>query len=141
MEDLFRSYWWLLFPMGWFVAEAWQSWLRYRARQDALRLFQTYIEKGQTPPDDLMKAITGQDPTTGLNLDAGTGSRPPSTTNWGWYQTALFGALGGGFLYMSRSGILGDQGLADALLIVAVVMGAVALASLVYALTWKGPKA
>ena len=31
MEDLFRSYWWLLFPAGWFIAEAWQSWLRYRA--------------------------------------------------------------------------------------------------------------
>jgi len=20
MEDLFRSYWWLIFPLGWFVA-------------------------------------------------------------------------------------------------------------------------
>ena len=111
MEDIFRSYWWLLFPLGWFVAEGWQSWLKYRARRDALRLVQAYAEKGQTP------------------------------TNWGWYQVALFGALAGGFVFMSRANLLGDEGLADALLVAAVVLGALALASLVYALTWKGPRA
>ena len=42
---------------------------------------------------------------------------------------------------MARSNILGDEGLADALLVAAIVLGALALASLVYALTWKGPRA
>jgi hypothetical protein len=143
MEDLFRSYFWLLFPLGWFVAEGWQSWLRYRARKDALRLLQTYAQNGQTPPEDLVKAIAGQDPATGLGfgVDAAGGESRPSTTNWGWYQVALFGALAGGLVFLARSGIVGDEGLADAMVVAAVILGALALASLVYAFTWKGPKA
>ena len=142
MEDIFRSYWWLLFPLGWFVAEGWQSWLKYRARRDALRLVQAYAEKGQTPPEELVKAITGQDLATGLAADVGAGGESrPSRTNWGWYQVALFGGLAGGFVFMARTNLLGDGGLADALLVAAVVLGALALASLVYALTWKGPRA
>jgi len=140
MEDLFRSYWWLVFPLAWFIGSGWQSWLNYRSRRDALRLVQTYAERGQEPPAAVMEALNRRDGDPLLDY-AMQGDPQPSRTNWGWYQTALFGALGAGFLYMSRSGILGDDGLADALLIVAVVMGAVALASLVYALTWKGPKA
>lgn len=140
MEDLFRSYWWLLFPLAWFIGSGWQSWLSYQTRRDALKLVQTYAEKGQEPPAAVMNAINHRenDPL----LDGGSGgSSTRSTTNWGWYQTALFGGLAVGFVYLSRGGILGDEGLADALLIVAVVMGAVTVGSLVYALTWKGPKA
>ena len=143
MEDLFRSYWWLLFPAGWFIAEAWQSWLRYRARKDALRLLQSYAEKGQTPPEDLVRTIAGQDVVTGaLGIGGAYGSpSQPSTTNWGWYQVALFGALAGGFVFLSRGGFLGDSDFSRVLLVAAVVLGALALASLVYALTWKGPRA
>lgn len=141
MEDIFRSYWWLLFPLGWFVAEAWQSWLRYRARKDALRLLQSYAEKGQTPPEDLVRSIAGQDVVTGAGLAADGTPVQTSTTNWGWYQVALFGALAGGFVFLSRGGFLGDSDFARVLLVAAVILGALALASLVYALTWKGPKA
>ena len=138
MEDIFRGYWWLLFPLGWFIAEGWQSWLKYRARQDALRLVQTYAEKGQEPPAELIRTINA--PEDFVTTGAADGAQP-SRTNWGWYQVALFGALAGGFGFMSQAGILGDEGLADVLLIAAVVLGALALASLVAALTWKGPKA
>lgn len=144
MEDLFRSYWWLLFPLGWFVVEAWQSWLKYRARKDALRLFQAYAESGRAPPDELVKAITAHDRSTGFGLDiesiAGEPSRP-STTNWGWYQMVLFAGLAGGFVYLSYSGLLGTGDFSRILLVAAVVLGALALASLVYAITWKGPRA
>jgi len=138
MEDLFRSYWWLIFPLGWFIGAGWQSWLAYRSRKDALKLVQTYAERGQEPPADLLQAIS-RPPSFDVN---GDGERSGSSrTNWGWYQVVLFGALAGGFVFMSRSGILGDSGLADVLLIAAVVLGALALASLVAALTYKGPKA
>jgi hypothetical protein len=138
MEDIFRSYWWLLFPLGWFVVEGWQSWLRYRARRDALRLVQTYAEKGQTPPDELVKAITGENIGSALGIDGAEGR--PSTTNWGWYQVALFGALAGGFVFLSRSGLIGDGDFSRVLLVAAVILGALGLASLVYALSWKGPR-
>ena len=141
MVEIFQSSWWLLFPAGWFIAEAWQSWLRYRARKDALRLLQAYAEKGQTPPEELVKAVTGQDIVTGLAADVGAGGEGrPSTTNWGWYQVALFGALAGGFVFLSRGGFLGDSDFSRILLVAAVILGALALASLVYALTWKGPR-
>ncbi len=141
MEDLFRSFWWLLFPVAWFVVEGWNNWLKYRSRRDTLRLVQAYAEKGQTPPPELLGAVsrpTEYDPLLG---DFGApGESRPSTTNWGWYQVALFGGLSGGFVFLSRSNILGDGGLADALLVVGVIFGALALASVVYAITWKRPR-
>ena len=142
MEDLFRGYWWLLFPLGWFIASGWQSWLAYKARKDALRLVQTYAERGQEPPAELIRELNRSSSSLDDAInDEGSKGGPPSRTNWGWYQVALFGALAGGFVFMSQAGILGDEGLADVLLIAAVVLGALALASLVAAVTWKGPKA
>ena len=38
MEDLFRSYWWLLFPMAWFVFGGFSSWLNYRKQRETLKL-------------------------------------------------------------------------------------------------------
>jgi hypothetical protein len=139
MEDLFRSYWWLLFPMAWFIGAGWQSWMNYRTRRDALKLVQTYAERGQEPPPELMAAINRRDDDALMNGGFG-GETKPSTTNWGWYQAALFGALAGGFAFLARSNILGDEGLADAMTVAAVVLAALALASLVYALTWKRPQ-
>ena len=55
MEDLFRSYWWLLFPMAWFVFGGFNSFLNYRRQRETLKLIQTYAEKGQEPPAALLK--------------------------------------------------------------------------------------
>jgi hypothetical protein len=52
MEELFRSYWWLVFPLSWIVFGAFQSWLAYRARRDALDLLQSYAKAGREPPPD-----------------------------------------------------------------------------------------
>ena len=57
MEDLFRSYWWLIFPLGWFVASGFSSLLNYRRQRDTLKLIQTYAEKGQEPPAALLKVL------------------------------------------------------------------------------------
>lgn len=141
MEDLFRNFWWLMFPMAWFIVEGWNSWLKYQARRDALKLIQAYAEKGQTPPPELLGTLSGVTAADPLLGDlAATGSAAPSATNWGWYQVALFGGLAGGFVFLARSNILGDEGLGDAMMVAAVVLGALALASLVYAITWKRPR-
>ena len=52
MEDIFRSYWWLLFPIGFFVFGAWDRWLAYRRSRDHLDLIRTYADQGKEPPPE-----------------------------------------------------------------------------------------
>lgn len=57
MEELFRSFWWLLFPLSWIVFGAFQTWLSYRARRDALDLLKLYVESGREPPAALVERL------------------------------------------------------------------------------------
>ena len=57
MDDLFRSYWWLLFPLGFFVFGAWDRWLAYRRSQDHLNLLRAYTEQGKDPPPELLRTV------------------------------------------------------------------------------------
>ena len=50
MEDFFSSYWWLLFPIGFFVFGAWDRWLAYKRSQDRLDLLRAYTNQGKDPP-------------------------------------------------------------------------------------------
>jgi hypothetical protein len=56
-EDIFRSYWWLLFPLGFFVFGAWDRWLAYRRSRDHLELLKAYTSQGKDPPPELLKAV------------------------------------------------------------------------------------
>ena len=126
MEDLFRSYWWLLFPLAWFVFGGFSSFLNYRRQQDTLKLIQTYAEKGQQPPEALLKVL--DQPIDG-SRDGGF-SRGRSEDGH-WFSVVLFGVMGAGFAYASYADIYGAG---EAFLIVAFVLGALCLASLVSAL-------
>ncbi|MGH6999484.1 MAG: hypothetical protein ACREEO_14920, partial [Phenylobacterium sp.] len=57
MEDLFRSYWWLLFPLGAFVYGAWSRWLTYRRARDHLELIKAYAAQGKEPPAELVRRL------------------------------------------------------------------------------------
>lgn len=61
MEDLFRSYWWLLFPLGFFVFGAWDRWLAYKRSQAQLDLLRAYTTQGKDPPPELIKAVREDD--------------------------------------------------------------------------------
>jgi hypothetical protein len=58
MEDMFRQFWWLIFPLSWFVFGAYQSWLSYRANRDTLDLIKTYAEAGREPPPELLAKLS-----------------------------------------------------------------------------------
>lgn len=60
MEELFRSYWWLAFPLGWMVFGAFQTWLAYRARCDAVALLKSYAEAGREPPPALVERLNAR---------------------------------------------------------------------------------
>ncbi|NBB53453.1 hypothetical protein GVN24_34820 [Rhizobium sp. CRIBSB] len=133
MEDLFRSYWWLIFPLGWMVASGFSSLLNYKRQKDTLKLIQTYAEKGQQPPESLLKILERP-------IDAETESRAyprAAGPDGGWFSVVLFGLLAGGFGYASYSNMYGAS---EAFLIVAFVFGALSAACLVQALMRRGQK-
>lgn len=138
MEDLFRSYWWLIFPLSWFVFSGFQSWLSYRANRDTLDLLKAYAASGREPPPELVARLNKRC-NDDLDDDRDDGrSRYRYRRERGWYHVVLFGVLGMGFTYAATSDLY-EAG--PAFLIVAFVMGALSLASLVSVLTGRGPRA
>jgi hypothetical protein len=69
MEDIFRSYWWLLFPIGAFVFGAWDRWLAYKRSRDHLDLLRSYAERGKEPPPELVRGV-------GADMDGMNGEAP-----------------------------------------------------------------
>lgn len=133
MEDLFRSYWWLLFPLGWFVASGFSSFLNYRRQKETLKLIKAYADKGQEPPEALMRILDRP-------IDAETESRTyPSDAgpDRSWFNIVLFALLAAAFGYASYIDV---YGVGEALMIAAFVLGALAVASLVQALIRAGRK-
>lgn len=138
MEDLFRAYWWLLFPLAWFVFGGFTSLLNYRRQRDALKLIQTYAEKGQEPPAALLALIDKPIDGSGMWDSSNDSSGRPG--DGAWFSVVLFGVMAAGFAYASWSDIYGAG---EAFLIVSFVLGALCLASLVSALRsgGRGPRA
>ena len=56
--DLFREFWWLLFPICGSAFGLFRSWLGYRARRDALDLIKTYAESGRDAPAELVARLS-----------------------------------------------------------------------------------
>ncbi len=131
MENLFYSFWWLLFPLAWFVFGGFSSFLNYRRQKDTLDLIKTYAEKGQQPPEALLKVLErpiDADDDAWHSRRGGSGGR---MSDGNWFSVVLFGVMSAGFAYASYADIYGAE---EAFLIVAFVLGALCLASLVSAL-------
>ncbi|WP_333590276.1 hypothetical protein [Brevundimonas sp.] len=134
MEDLFRSYWWLLFPMAWFVTGAVSSFLNYRRQKETLSLLRTYAEKGQEPPEALLKVLDRPiDADTEFFGDAK--SRRAGRGEGAWFSVVLFGLMAAGFGYASFTDMYGAG---DAFLIVTFVLAALSAACLVSAVMNRG---
>ncbi len=127
MEDLFRSYWWLIFPVGWMIAGGFSSLLNYNRQRDTLKLIQTYAEKGQEPPEALLKILDRPIDVDSENKSY-SGNRPGEGS---WFSVVLFGLMAAGFGYASYTDMYGGG---EAFLIVTFVLGALSAACLVQAL-------
>lgn len=134
MEDLFREYWWLLFPLAWFVSSGVSRFLNYRRQRETLNLLRTYAEKGQEPPEALLKVLDRPiDSDTEFFGDAQ--SRRSGRNEGNWFSVVLFGLMAAGFGYASYTDMYGAG---DAFLIVSFVLGALSVACLVSALAKRG---
>lgn len=138
MENLFHAYWWLLFPLGWFVFGGFQSLLNYRRQQRALDLIKTYAEKGQEPPEGLLKVLDRPIDEEGAamwgaNKDGSSGRAGDGS----WFSAILFGVMAVGFGYGAYTDMYGAQ---DALIIVTFVLAGLCLACLFQALRSGRPR-
>jgi hypothetical protein len=143
MEDLFRDYWWLMFPIGGMLYGGWERYLAYRTHANNLELMKTYAAQGKEPPAQVAEAVA-QGPLDRRDYRRGR------WTGWDgdcdhrgpvrdWRRTAFFTAMAGAFFFASTH--MNDGGdLYHPFSIVSVVFAALALASLVTAIigtVWK----
>ena len=125
MEELFRDYWWLMFPLFWLIAGGFHSAMGYRRDRETLDLIKTYADKGQEPPETLLKAL---DRTDDRYYRRGRYRSGGWRHEGGWFSVVFFGIMAAGFGYASYRDIYGAG---EGFLIVAFVLGALAIASLV----------
>ena len=143
MEDLFRSYWWLIFPMSWFVFGGYQSWLAYRANRDTLDLIKAYAQSGREPPPELLAKLNkrwNDDDFEEMDEDDDRPRRRHRRRcrrHATWSRVALFGCLCAGFTFASATDLY-EAG--PAFVIVAFVMGALTVSSAVSILVDRGPR-
>jgi len=152
MEDIFRSYWWLLFPIGFFVFGAWDRWLAYQRSKDHLELIKSYAAQGKEPPPELVKAVR-DDPMDGDDWGYGRygyGMHPRHMRRmyrrayrwspyWQWRTVFITGAVAAGFWFASEYADL--PGAEGPFRLVAIIMSCVAVGHLVAAIfssTFRG---
>ncbi len=150
MADLFRDYWWLMFPLGGFAFAGFGMFMGMQAHRDRLSLLRTYAEKGQTPPPEL--AESAMDPygpgAYGPYGGYGYGDRyarrmwrrQQRRAFWGpvrdYRRFVFFMAVSIGFLVAAFAD--GDGRSHHGFILVAIVTGALSIGSLLAALPMMG---
>jgi hypothetical protein len=107
MEELFRSYWWLIFPVGWMVVAAFESFGRYHQRSGTLKLLKTYAEQGKDPPQALLDMLKSDEQRAydySSGAYGGYDYKAHRVHRHGWWQIVTFGALAVGFGYYGYYG-------------------------------------
>jgi hypothetical protein len=117
--------------------------MRYRRHRDTLDLIKSYTDQGKDPPQALVDRVAGKlraDEEAEDNEDGWSDRedrrhyRRLRRREGRWYQVVLFGVLAAGFGFAAVSDMYSASG---AFLIVAFVMAALCLASLVTLLTTR----
>lgn len=108
MEDLFRSFWWLLFPLGWMVMGVIGTIGHYLQRRDTLKLLKTYADQGKEPPPGLLDVIKSDEQRAYdyyATSYAGHDHKPRHGHHYGWWwQVVIFAAMAVGFGYYGYYG-------------------------------------
>lgn len=151
MEHVFFSYWWLIFPIGFFIAAGFDRWLAYRKSQDRLEIIRSYTSQGRDPPPELLKALQADEAADEAH-DAYApydryGRYPRRYYRryyrhgpyWAWRAAIVTGAVAAGFWLASE--YAGIPGVDWPFRLVAIVMSCVAAGNLVAAIfstTFRG---
>jgi hypothetical protein len=86
MADLFRQFFWIIFPVFGMAFAAFAVWNEFSRQKKALEVLKVYAEKGVEPPESVVAVLTR----------ASTGHRTASNSN-PLAQAAFFGVMALGF--------------------------------------------
>lgn len=129
--DLFQSYWWLLFPLAFFVAGGWNSFLSYQRTRAKVEVLKAYAQSGKEPPADLIRALESDNDSSGD--DWSDGGKEESGGS-GVFLVVLFAGLSAVFAFVGYSGWLGDT---TSMYFVSLILGVLTLAFLASSLFGK----
>ncbi|MEQ8432611.1 MAG: hypothetical protein RIA71_00095 [Oceanicaulis sp.] len=122
-SDLFSSYWWLLFPLFFFISAGWGSFMRYKRTQAKIDLLKSYAASGHEPPAALLADLDGRSGDDDEDAaDGGGGSAAP-------FLVVLFAGLAGVFAFAGYTGLMGEDG--ESFYFIALILGVLAVAFLV----------
>lgn len=136
MADIFQDYWWLIFPLFWFLAAGWRSFMRYKRTQSKIDLLKTYAASGKEPPAELIASLDKPDYQDPDDSD-GSYSRYRRRRS-GPFLVVLFAGLAGVFAYTGYSDWLGEGN--TEFYFVAMIMGVLSFAFLVSSIFKMGRK-
>ncbi|WP_297734866.1 hypothetical protein [uncultured Maricaulis sp.] len=124
MAEIFEEYWWLLFPLGFFLAAGWGSFMRYKRTQAKIDLLKTYAAAGKEPPADLIASL--DDPGDGRNdwTDTDGGDRASHGTGSNAFLVILFAGFAAVFAYEGYRGFIGMGEVAYFVALIFVVLSA-----------------
>jgi hypothetical protein len=134
MTEIFHAYWWLLFPLFFFLAAGWGSFMRYKRTQAKIDLIKSYTAAGKEPPADLLASIDRDEDSD----DDWTGSDKKSGGGGNAFLVILFAGLSGVFAFAGYTGLIGGVG--EEMYFVAMILGVLALAFLAGAIFGGGRK-
>ncbi len=91
MEELFRDFWWLMFPIFGMIMAGTGAFTSERRSRNVIDLIRTYTDRGQEPPPELLKlAAKDWD-------EEGNVTSPQSRTQSNGWSFFTFAALAAGF--------------------------------------------
>ena len=126
-EELFRDFWWLLFPIFGMGMGLWGMASTERRSRDVINVIKSYVDQGKEVPPELLRMAQS---------DWQPPNQPAQQQSNGW-NFFVFAALAAGFTvgwWYIRA-----ESWSFAFLIVAVTMGVLAVGALVIALTSRRP--
>ena len=111
MQDVFHSYWWLIFPLAAFAFGALDRWLAYGRSRAHLELIKTYAAQGKEPPPELLKRIQEEEDDDEESDWSGLGRRHRRNSyrhsRHDDIRTVIFtGALSGAFFIAAQTSII-----------------------------------
>jgi hypothetical protein len=131
-DPSWHAIWWLILPILLTGAILFNIWLRHRRIRETLELMRTYVAQGKDPPAELLDSLKERDDWTPGNMGTGWWRNPQQA----WHGALGFGCGAAGFWLW---GVLEPEPWphhSHGPLVLAILMGAVALASLLTALFW-----